>query len=88
MINTLRVNAKHGCDFRSLADHMTKFRNLNLHKSEILAFSTFPFSLQLMFDQTLSNVITCLKISHQKNYIQMLPKRASKLQWILCLIFR
>ena len=46
MLNTLQVNA----------DHMTKLQNFTkIH--EILAF---PFSLQLMFDQTL---IVCLMIS-------------------------
>ena len=35
-----------------------------------------------MFDQTLSNLIVCLMISH-KNNIQKLHKRASMLQWIL-----
>ena len=44
-------------------------------------FSMFPFSLYLIFDQTLSNVIVCLMISH--NYIQKLHKRAGMLQWIL-----
>ena len=35
----------------------------NFTKGEIHEFSVFPFSLQLMFDQTLSNLIVCLIIS-------------------------
>ena len=41
----------------------------------ILEFSVFLFSLQLMLDQTLSNLIVCLMISekvHTKNYINEL----------------
>ena len=49
-------------------------------------FSAFQFSLQLMLEQALTNLILiCLMIS-QKNYnniIQKLHKRASMLQWIL-----
>ena len=60
MVNIVRVN--HGRDFHPLADHMSFFH-------------TFLFSLQLIFNQILSNLIICLMIS-QKNYIQML-------QWIL-----
>ena len=47
------VNADHGGDF-PLADHMTKLRNFTKGLKE---FSAFPFSLQLMLDQTFSNVI-------------------------------
>ena len=55
MVNTVRVNAYHGCEFHPLADHMTKLRNFT--KGEIREFSVFPFSLHLMFEQTLSNLI-------------------------------
>ena len=55
MVNTVRVNADHGCDFHPLADHLTKLKQIA--KSEICEFSAFPFSLQLMFDQKLSNLI-------------------------------
>ena len=64
MVNTLRVNANHGRDFHPLADHMPKLRNFT--KGEIREFSAFPCSLHLMFDQTLSNLIVCLIISHTK----------------------
>ena len=63
MIKTLRVNADHGPDFHPAADHMTKF-------------SAFPFSLHLMFDQTISNLVVCLMVS-QKHCIKNLHKRAS-----------
>ena len=45
-------------DFHPLADHMTKLGNFTM-------FSVFPISLQLMFDQTLRNVIVCLMISQK-----------------------
>ena len=51
MLNTLRVNADYWRDFHPLADHMTK-----LHK-----FTTF--SLQLMFDETVSKLLPSLTIS-------------------------
>ena len=38
-------------------------------KGEICEFSAIPFSLQLMFDKTLSNLVVCLMIS-QNMYIQ------------------
>ena len=50
--NTLRVNADHGRDDHPLADHMTKLRNVT--KGEIREFSAFPFSLQLILDQTVT----------------------------------
>ena len=50
MVNTVRVNANHGHDFHSLTDHMTKLQNFT--NGEIPEFSSFPFSLQIMFDQT------------------------------------
>ena len=57
IVNTARVNANHGRDFHPLADYMTKLQNFT--KDEIRDFSAFPFSLKLMFDQTLSNLIVC-----------------------------
>ena len=32
---------------------------------EIREFSAFPFSIHLMFDQTLSNLIVCLMMSYK-----------------------
>ena len=59
---------------------MTKFHELrNFIKGE---FSAFPFSIHLLFDKTLSNLIVCLMIS-PKSYIQKLHKRANMLHWIL-----
>ena len=60
MVNPLQVNADHGHDFHPLADHMTKLQNFT--KGDIHEFSAFPFSLQLMFDQT-CNLIVFLMIS-------------------------
>ena len=65
-IQTGKHPADHGCDFHPLADHMTKLRNFT--KGEIREFSTFPFSLQLMCDQTLTNLIVCLMISLKTTY--------------------
>ena len=64
----MQVSADHGRYFHPLADHMTKLRNFI--KGEISEFSSFPFSLDLMLDQTLSNVIVCLMIS-QKLHIKV-----------------
>ena len=58
----MRVNADHGRDFHPLADHTTKLHNFT--KGDARGeFSAFPFSLHLMFEQTLSNLIVCLMIS-------------------------
>ena len=46
MVSTLRVNANHGHDF------LDKEKNFTM----VETFSAFPFSLQLMFDQTLINL--------------------------------
>ena len=76
MVNTVRVIANNGHYFRPLAGHKTKL--LNFAKGETREFSAFPFSLQVMFAQTLSNSIVCLMISqtiHTKEH-----KRASMLQ--------
>ena len=62
MVNTVWVNADHGHDFYPLTNHITKLRNFT--KGEICQLSAFP--LYLMFDQTLSNLIVCLMISHKK----------------------
>ena len=59
----MRANADHGRGFHPLADHMTKLKIFT--KGEIRVFSTFPFSLQLMFHQTLTNLIVCLIISQK-----------------------
>ena len=63
MVNTVRVNADHGCDFNPLADHTTKLRNST--KGESHNFSAFRFSFHLMFQQSLSNLIVCLMISQK-----------------------
>ena len=49
MVNTVRVNADHGHDFHSLADHMTKLRNFT--KGENRDCLAFQISLHLMFEQ-------------------------------------
>ena len=54
MVNTVWVNADHGRDFHPFADHTTAFR----------------FSLHLMLEQALSNLIVCMMIS-QKTVAQM-----------------
>ena len=63
MLNIVRINADH-----TLVDHMTKVRHFTT--GEIREFSMFPFLLQLIFDQTLSNAIVCLMIT-QKLYTQV-----------------
>ena len=55
MLNTVRVNANHGHDLHPLADHMTKLQNFI--KEENCDFSAFRFSLQLMLEQVLTNLI-------------------------------
>ena len=77
--NSKHCVADHRRNFHPLADHMTKLRNFT--KGEIHEFSAVAFSLDLMYDQTLSNLIVCLMIS--QNHIQKLHKQASMLQWIL-----
>ena len=49
-----------------LADYMTKLRNFT--KGENRDFSAFNFSLHLMLEQELSNVIVCLVISQKTTY--------------------
>ena len=57
-INTVWVNADHGCDFHPLSYHMTKLNKFT--KEEIFYFSAFHFSLQLMLEHVLINLIVCL----------------------------
>ena len=66
MVNTVRVKADHQPDFLPLIGHMTMLRHFI--KGEIHEFSAFPFSLHLMFDQILSNLIVCLMISEKNTY--------------------
>ena len=56
-------NADHGRDLNSLADHMTSLQNFT--KPENCDFSAFRFSLHLMLEQALSNLIVCLMISQK-----------------------
>ena len=70
MVNTVWVNADHGCDLQPLADHVTKLQHFT--KEENQDFSAFRFSLQLMLEQALTNLIVCLMF--HKNYIQKLYK--------------
>ena len=63
MVNTVWVNADHGCDLHPLADHMTKLKNFI--KEQNRDFSAFRFSLQLMLEQASTNLIVCLMISQK-----------------------
>ena len=63
MVNTVWVNADHGRDLHPLADHMTKLRNFT--EEENHEFSAFRFSLQLILEQALTNLIVCLMISQK-----------------------
>ena len=67
-INTVWVNANHGRDFHPLSYHMTKLKKYS--KEEIFYFSAFQFSLQLMLEHVLINLIVCLMIS-QKLHIKV-----------------
>ena len=60
MVNTVWINAH---DFHPLADHMTKLKNFT--KEENHDFSAFKFSLQLMLEQALANLLVCLTISQK-----------------------
>ena len=62
MVTTVWVNADHGRDFHPLADHMTKLRSFTKEEKD---FSAFRFSLQLMLQQPLTNLIVCLIISQK-----------------------
>ena len=63
MVNTVRVNADLGHDFNPLTDHMTKLRNFS--KGENRDFSALRFSLHLILEQALSNLIAFLMISQK-----------------------
>ena len=63
MANTVWVSAGHGHDLHPLADHMTKLQIFT--KKENHDFSAFRFSLQLMFEHALTNLIVCLMISQK-----------------------
>ena len=63
MVNTVCVNADRGRDLHPLADHMTKSRNFT--KEENRDLLAFRFSLQLMLEQALTNLIVCLMISQK-----------------------
>ena len=60
MANTVWVNADHGHDLHLLADHITNLQNRD--------FAAFRFSLQLMIEQALTNLIFCLMISQKTTY--------------------
>ena len=62
MVNTVWVNADHGRDLHPLADHD---KVTNFTKEENRDFSTFRFSLQVMLEQALTNLIVCLMISQK-----------------------
>ena len=63
MVNTVWVNADHGHDLHLLANHMTQLTKFI--KEENYDFSAFRFSLQLMFEQALTNLTVCLMISQK-----------------------
>ena len=56
MVNTVWVNANRGRDLHLLADHMTKSQNFT--KEENRDFLAFRFSLQLMLEQALTNLVS------------------------------
>ena len=64
-LSTVWVNANHGHDLHPLADHMTQLKNFT--KKENRDFSAILFSLQLMFEQALTNLIVCLMISQKRH---------------------
>ena len=55
MVSTVWVNVDHGRNFHPLADHMTKLRNFT--KEENRDFSAILFSLQLVLEKALTNLI-------------------------------
>ena len=65
MENTVWINADHGRDF--ITDHITKLRYFT--KGDNFEFSAFPFSFQLMFDETLS-----IFISHNEFQMRLTKK--------------
>ena len=63
MVNIVWVNADHGRDLHPLADHMIKLGNFT--QEENRDFLACRFSLQLMLEQALTNLIVCLMISQK-----------------------
>ena len=61
MVNTVWVNADQGHDFHPPTNHMTKLKKFT--KEEHHDFSAILFSLQLILEQALTNLIVCLVIS-------------------------
>ena len=59
----VRVNADHGRDVNPLDNHMTKLKNFTKGKNS--DFSAFRFSLHIMLEQALSNLIVCLMTSQK-----------------------
>ena len=58
MVNTVWVKADHGRDLHPLVDHMARLRNFTKEENR-------DYSLQLMLEQALTNLIVCLMISHK-----------------------
>ena len=86
MVNTVWVNADHGRDLRPLADHTTKLRNFT--KEENRDFLAFRFSLQLMLEQALTNVILCLMISQKTTYNSLVNVLACCRGYYVGFVFR
>ena len=63
MVNTVWLNADHGHNLHLFADHMTQLKNFTKEKNRDI--SAFRFSLQLMLEQALTNLIVCLMISQK-----------------------
>ena len=63
MVNTVRVSANHGRDVILSLTTIKKLRNFT--KEENRGFSAFRFSLHLMLEQALSNLIICMVISQK-----------------------
>ena len=61
MVNAVWVNADHGCDLHSLADHMIKLKHFTKEED----FSAFRFLLELMLEQAITNLLVCLMISQK-----------------------
>ena len=61
MVNAVWVNADHGRDLHSLADHMTKLKHFTKEED----FSAFRFLLELMLEQAITNLLVCLMISQK-----------------------
>ena len=66
MVNTVWVNTDHGRDIHLHADHMTRLRNFT--KEENRDISAFRFSVHLVLEQALSNLIVCLMISPKNTH--------------------